>query len=146
MSRAASRDGLSVTGISQDNIRVNPNVMKEHTLVVPDPDAWSTHLAAARQNLGSPSSERKLSNIDEADMKFRNHRDSFTMAHSRLICSGVFDPSFSHTGTRSQLRRSECTPRTMRPRYANTHIDQNLSQNLETHRVTVLLEILRCRS
>lgn len=97
MSRAASGDGLSVTGISQDNIRVNPNVMKEQTLIVPDPDAWSTHLAAARQNLGSPSSERKLSNIDEADMKFRNHRDSFTMAHSRLICSGGVRPElFAH--------------------------------------------------
>ncbi|KAF1355699.1 hypothetical protein EJ07DRAFT_158325 [Lizonia empirigonia] len=97
MSRAASRDGLSVTGISPDNISVNPNVMKEHTLIVPDPDAWSTHLAAARQNLGAPSSERKLSNIDEADMKFRNHRDSVTIAHSRLICSGGVRPElFAH--------------------------------------------------
>ncbi|CAN9130742.1 unnamed protein product [Alternaria alternata] len=35
---------------------------------------------------------RKLSNLEEADTKFRDHRDSVAIAHSRLVRSGAVSP------------------------------------------------------
>ncbi|KAF1933016.1 uncharacterized protein M421DRAFT_53318 [Didymella exigua CBS 183.55] len=96
MSRATSHEELYGPPLPVDNGANSP----EATLVVPDPVvpvAWSAHLAAARRKLGVPSKERKLSNVEEADLKFRNHRDSVTLAHSRLInSSGVRPELFAH--------------------------------------------------
>ena len=40
---------------------------------------------------------RKLSNLEEADTKFRDHRDSVTIAHSRIVHSGGVSPElFAH--------------------------------------------------
>lgn len=43
---------------------------------------WSNWLVSARQKLGETSPERKFSSVDE--LNFRGHRDSVTLAHSRL--------------------------------------------------------------
>ena len=97
MSRAASHDESSEPLVSRD-IRIDdPITSLEAALVVPDPEAWSAHLIAARRRLGVPSPERKLSNVEEADLRFRNHRDSLTLAHGRLIdSSGVRPELFAH--------------------------------------------------
>ena len=72
--------------------------MMYQLLVVPGSDAWSAYLVTARRKLGASSPERKLSNVEEADVKFRNHRDSVTIAHSRLIHSGGMRPElFAHS-------------------------------------------------
>ncbi|KAF2633567.1 hypothetical protein BU25DRAFT_444271 [Macroventuria anomochaeta] len=92
MSRAASHDDSSAIALPQVTSLDDAAPLTEQTLVVPDSDAWSAHLVAARRKLGAPSPERKLSNVEEADLKFRNHRDSVTIAHSRLIHSGGVRP------------------------------------------------------
>ena len=96
MSRAPSQDETSDTPSTQDVSLEDPVTPAEQSLVAPDPEAWSAHLVAARRKVGVPSLERKLSNI-EGDLKFRNHRDSVTLAHSRLIhSSGVRPELFAH--------------------------------------------------
>ncbi|KAH6616875.1 hypothetical protein C7974DRAFT_319122 [Boeremia exigua] len=65
--------------------------------VVMNQEIWPDHLMTARRTLGVPCPERKLSDSEEADVKFRNHRDSVTLAHSRLIHSGGVRPElFAH--------------------------------------------------
>jgi hypothetical protein len=40
---------------------------------------------------------RNLSDLDEADTKFRDHRDSVTIAHARIVHSGSVSPElFAH--------------------------------------------------
>ncbi|KAL6702784.1 hypothetical protein ACN47E_000968 [Coniothyrium glycines] len=39
-----------------------------------------------------PNGGHMLSNFDEADLRFRGHRDSVTIAHSRLLRSGAVSP------------------------------------------------------
>lgn len=97
MSRAASHDESSEPVVSRDIPNDNPTQSLEAALVIPDLEAWSAHLVVARRKLGVTSPERKLSNIEEADLKFRNHRDSLTLAHGRLIdSSGVSLELFAH--------------------------------------------------
>ncbi|KAF3051018.1 hypothetical protein E8E11_005952 [Didymella keratinophila] len=97
ISRAASHDELSEPVVLRDIPVDNPTTSLEAAVVVPDPEAWSAHLVAARQKLGVPSPERKLSNVEEVDLKFRNHRDSLTLAHGRLVdSSGVRPDLFAH--------------------------------------------------
>jgi hypothetical protein len=64
-----------------------------HTLVVPDSEA---QLSAGRKSKQAVA-VRKLSNMEEADLRFRGHRDSVTIAHSRLVHSGGVSPElFAH--------------------------------------------------
>ena len=88
MSRAASQDEFEAIAPLRDTSPGNSILPTERMLLVPDQDAWSAHLIAARRKLGAQSPERKLSNVDEADLKFRNHRDSVAVAHSRLVRAG----------------------------------------------------------
>ncbi|KAJ4310408.1 hypothetical protein N0V94_008465 [Neodidymelliopsis sp. IMI 364377] len=96
-SRAASQEHLETMEASQMTSSEEYTAPVEHPLVDPDPDTWSAHLAAARRKIGEPGPARKLSNIDEADLKFRKHWDSVTIAQSRLIQSGSVRPElFAH--------------------------------------------------
>lgn len=106
MSRAAFQDGSS-TAASVQKIPFEGTVATtDRPLVVPDPDAWSSHLVAARRKLGAPIPERMLSNIEEGDVKFRNHRDSVAIAHSRLIHSrGVRPELFAHRDSLSMAKK-----------------------------------------
>ncbi|KAF9696895.1 hypothetical protein EKO04_004971 [Ascochyta lentis] len=92
MSRAHSQDWFSATRPPQDMSLDTSALPTEQTLAMPDSDAWSAHLVAARRKLGASSPEQGLSNLDEAEMRFRNHRDSVTIAHSRLVHSGGVKP------------------------------------------------------
>jgi hypothetical protein len=62
----------------------------EQSLVMPSVEV--------RERKTKPSAGvRKLSNLEEAETKFRDHRDSVTIAHSRLVCSGGLSPElFAH--------------------------------------------------
>jgi hypothetical protein len=64
----------------------------------PGQEAYSAYLIAARQNLDIGSSDRKLSNVEEANFHFRTHRDSMSLARTRrLIGSGGVRPElFAH--------------------------------------------------
>ena len=49
---------------------------------------------------------RNLSNLDEADTKFRDHRDSVTIAHARLVHSGSVSPElFAHRSSVSLKKK-----------------------------------------
>jgi hypothetical protein len=90
MSRATSQEGINAAASPHETLLDTTST--EQSPVLMDPDAWSAHLVAARRNIGKTSPACKLSNIDEVDVKFRNHRDSVTITHSRLIQSGVVKP------------------------------------------------------
>lgn len=92
MSRAASQDGSCAVTFPRGTSCDDTAFSTEQGLLVLDPDAWSDHLVAGHQKLGAPNSERKLSNMEEADVKFRNHRDSVAIAHSHLIHFGGVRP------------------------------------------------------
>ncbi|KAJ4376484.1 hypothetical protein N0V83_001768 [Neocucurbitaria cava] len=64
--------------------------LAETTLAVPHVDTPPHHLLVDsdhKQNVKVPPpiEARRLSNMDENDLKFRGHRDSVTIAHSRLL-------------------------------------------------------------
>jgi hypothetical protein len=65
----------------------------EHSLVVP-----KVEILHGKGRKTKPAGvSRKLSNLEEADTKFRDHRDSVTIAHSRLVHSGGVSPElFTH--------------------------------------------------
>jgi hypothetical protein len=64
-----------------------------HSLVVPDSEVQP----GAGRKSNQAVAVRKLSNMEEADVKFRGHRDSVTIAHSRLVQSGGISPElFAH--------------------------------------------------
>jgi hypothetical protein len=65
------------------------------TLAVPDPEATSGTLTGRRMK--QAAAPRKLSNLEEADLKFRGHRDSVTLARTRILQSGGVSPElFMH--------------------------------------------------
>lgn len=91
MSRVASHDNSSEPVVPKDVPNDDTTITLEAP-PVPDPEAWSAHLVTARRKLGVPCPDRKLSNVEEADLKFRNHRDSLTLAHGRLVDIGGVRP------------------------------------------------------
>jgi hypothetical protein len=71
-------------------------------LVVPDPDGHRS----AGYNTKQLVAVRQLSNMDERDWKFREHRDSITIAHARLVHSGGVSPElFAHRDSVSMARK-----------------------------------------
>jgi hypothetical protein len=88
MTRAVSCEEIplqeTMEGIPPDNTQ---------SFLVPDPDVQP----GAARKMKQAVVVRKLSNMDEADLKFRGHRDSVTIAHSRLVQSGGISPElFAH--------------------------------------------------
>lgn len=106
MSRATSNDNFSEPTLPRDTFLDNPSTRAGQTLVVPNPEAWSALLMKARRKRGVSSPERKLSNVEETDLKFRNHRDSVALAHSRLVQAGVVRPElFAHEDPGKMAKR-----------------------------------------
>ncbi|KAH6872137.1 hypothetical protein BKA58DRAFT_139655 [Alternaria rosae] len=85
------RDALQVTPPHVPVAGSSPP--SEHSLVVP-----SVEIPHSRGRNTKPAPMiRKLSNLEEADTKFRDHRDSVTIAHSRIVHSGgVSSELFPH--------------------------------------------------
>jgi hypothetical protein len=63
-----------------------------------DLEAYSAYLIAARQSLNSGDSDQKLSNVEDANFHFRTHRDSMSLARTRLLIGsgGVRPELFAH--------------------------------------------------
>jgi len=78
-------------------------------LVVPSPEIPSTHpgyLTSASRRVRKPPSLRRLSNMDDADLKFRGHRDSVTLARSRIFNAGGVSPElFMHRDSVSMAKK-----------------------------------------
>jgi hypothetical protein len=61
---------------------------KRASLVVPDPDATISRSGSRSTSTRSLPSDRRLSNVDDSDVKFRGHRDSVALARSRIFNAG----------------------------------------------------------
>jgi hypothetical protein len=61
---------------------------KRPSLVVPDPDATISRSGSRSTSTRSLPSDRRLSNVDDSDVKFRGHRDSVALARSRIFNAG----------------------------------------------------------
>ncbi|CAN9108130.1 unnamed protein product [Alternaria sp. RS040] len=84
LTRTVSSEGISVQDALQDTPQAGSPPL-EQSLVVP-----SVEIRGRKTN--SSVGVQKLSNLEEADTKFRDHRDSVTIAHSRLVRSGAVSP------------------------------------------------------
>ncbi|KAH9872130.1 hypothetical protein J1614_006392 [Plenodomus biglobosus] len=60
----------------------------DQSLAVPDPNGRQTRTTHIKQKRTQGPALRKLSNIEDADLRFRGHRNSVTIAHSRLVRTG----------------------------------------------------------
>ncbi|KAF2799954.1 hypothetical protein K505DRAFT_370591 [Melanomma pulvis-pyrius CBS 109.77] len=83
--------------------------LKHNSLVVPDPKAHTKrpgYLIGASGRIRKPPSFRRLSNMDETDLKFRGHRDSVALARSRILNAGGVSPDlFMHRDSVSLAKR-----------------------------------------
>lgn len=76
------------------------------TLVVPDPEAPLLVPTGVFRKMKQPPAMRRLSNMEESDMKFRNHRDSLTLARSRIFNAGGVSPElFRHRDSIAMAKR-----------------------------------------
>ncbi|KAF2006921.1 hypothetical protein P154DRAFT_558868 [Amniculicola lignicola CBS 123094] len=79
------------------------------SLVLPDPGAATKrpgYLIGASRGVRKPPQDRRLSNVDESDMKFRGHRDSVTLLRSRMVTSsGISLELFMHRDSVSMAKK-----------------------------------------
>ncbi|KAJ4350534.1 uncharacterized protein N0V89_009155 [Didymosphaeria variabile] len=61
-------------------------------LIVPDPEARPASLPTLHNDSKKPLEDRRFSNIDDSEVRFRGHRDSVTMARARLLANGRVSP------------------------------------------------------
>ncbi|KAF2244144.1 hypothetical protein BU26DRAFT_522847 [Trematosphaeria pertusa] len=67
------------------------------TSAIPDPDATMRTLTGVGRRVKGPPADRRLSNMDESEMRFRGHRDSVTIARTRMFDVGGISPElFMH--------------------------------------------------
>jgi hypothetical protein len=92
MTRVASREDINLGDALREELPGDEQdwTLPSEQLVVPDPEV--SRLPGSSRSLRQSGALRKLSNIEEADLKFRGHRDSITIAHSRLLHSGGVSP------------------------------------------------------
>ncbi|KAF1837087.1 hypothetical protein BDW02DRAFT_190561 [Decorospora gaudefroyi] len=91
MTRAGSCDKISIGDTMQYTPRhaaQDSSPLSSPSRVVPDAEAPAGVAGKTRQALDV----RKLSNIEDEDLKFRGHRDSVTIAHSRLMHASDVSP------------------------------------------------------
>ncbi|KAH7400992.1 hypothetical protein DE146DRAFT_654585 [Phaeosphaeria sp. MPI-PUGE-AT-0046c] len=109
LTRAPSREQLEIdTFIQTSNVEPNQDWVTplENALNVPKCDTRSTQMLNTNRKSRQAPTYRKLSNIEEADLKFRGHRDSVTLAHTRLMHSGGLSPElFAHKDSISMARK-----------------------------------------
>ncbi|KAH8707105.1 hypothetical protein GQ44DRAFT_715929 [Phaeosphaeriaceae sp. PMI808] len=96
-----SPQGSSFTG------KQNWLLPSEGALAVPESEIQPSKRVTSSTRRAKPfPAYRKLSNIDPSDLKFRGHRDSLTLAHSRLVRSGGISPElFTHSSSISIAKK-----------------------------------------
>jgi hypothetical protein len=94
-SRLASSQRCRSDSFADDEDTFEEQEYKQNTLAVPDPDAPSNrpgHFVGSHRRMRKPPSLRRLSNMDEADFKFRGHRDSVALARKRILIADNVSP------------------------------------------------------
>lgn len=109
LTRAPSEDEAPLVDASQEDspeVKEGWVVPLEDALLVPDPEMQSTHILNASRRMRHIPVVRKLSNVDDAELKFRGHRDSVTLARTRLLYHGGVSPElFAHRDSVSMARK-----------------------------------------
>ncbi|EAT90367.1 hypothetical protein HBI56_048670 [Parastagonospora nodorum] len=109
LTRAPSEEQIPLVDTLQDGPPERKQgwvVPLEKALSIPDPDLQSTRLLNATSRLRAIPTIRKLSNVDDTDLKFRGHRDSVTLAHTRFLRTGGVSPElFAHRDSVSMARK-----------------------------------------
>ncbi|PSN67412.1 hypothetical protein BS50DRAFT_574111 [Corynespora cassiicola Philippines] len=79
----------------------------QEPLMFPNPEAGTARkLLTPNRGTKRPPSFRRLSNIEENEMKFRGHGDSVALAHSRVINAGGVSPGlFKHRDSVALVRK-----------------------------------------
>jgi hypothetical protein len=107
--RAPSEKEVPLADASQEDpteVKESWIVPLEDALLVPDPEMQSKRILNARRRMRNIPVVRKLSNVDGADLNLRGHRDSITLAHTRLLHSGGLSPElFAHRDFVSMARK-----------------------------------------
>lgn len=115
MTRTASKEEVSFSDALNDTrpqFAEHLSPVLEQALIVP----YGEVRAGGGYNMKTAIGFRKLSNIEEADTRFRGHRDSVTIAHSRLVRSrGISSEPFARrdsisTGKKRTRARNHATP------------------------------------
>jgi hypothetical protein len=111
LTRAASQEKLSLEDAFQEGIRAVPQdwvAPLEDTLLAPNLGIQCTRPHNANRRLRQMPVISKLSNGDGDgdDLRFRGHRDSVTLAHSRLMHTGGISPElFARKDSVSMARK-----------------------------------------
>jgi hypothetical protein len=106
ITRVVSREDINLGDTLQDELHRDKQdwTFPSEQLIVPDPEG--SRLPGSSRSLRQSGALRKLSNIEEADLRFRGHRDSVTIAHSRLLYSGGVSPElFAHRDSVSMAKK-----------------------------------------
>ena len=105
ITRTASKEEISFSDALNDirpQFAEHLSPVLEQTLVVPDGEVR----VGGERNMKTAIGFRKLSNVEEVATRFRGHRDSVTIAHSRLVRSrGVSSEPFAHRDSVSVARK-----------------------------------------
>jgi hypothetical protein len=84
-SRPPSQDESEPTNKLQVNKLKYSGGGTTEALAIPDPEAKLGTIATLPDKFKKSQTDRRLSNIDDSERKFRGHRDSVTIARSRLL-------------------------------------------------------------
>jgi hypothetical protein len=132
--RTASQEEISLN----DTLQEGPSIVSqdwimplEDTLVVPDTSIQSTGLYNTDRRLRQMPAIRKLSNIEGDDLKFRGHRDSVTLAHSRLMHTGGISPEL--------FTRKDSVALARKRLYARNHA-VSAANNMKARRANISLD------
>ena len=98
ISQSPSRDEASDSNDERLSTSSDASSLQGKPHEAPDLEGYSAYLIAARQILNSGDSDRKLSNLEDANFHFRTHRDSMSLARTRLLIGsgGVRPELFAH--------------------------------------------------
>ncbi|KAF1921178.1 hypothetical protein BDU57DRAFT_427151, partial [Ampelomyces quisqualis] len=109
LTRAASQESLTLGKAAQEGpseVDLDWVSPLDDALVVPTPPVQSTRHLNAQGRPWTMPKVRKLSNVEEVDFKFHDHRDSLTLAHARLMHTGGVSPElFTHRDSVSLAKK-----------------------------------------
>jgi hypothetical protein len=87
--RAASEEEIEIEEALQHSLPPSQHSWTTHR-VGPDPEVQPTRFFSPDRRMCHTTAARNFSNLEDTDIKFRGHRDSVTLARSRLLHSSDF--------------------------------------------------------
>ncbi|KAL1591908.1 hypothetical protein SLS60_011500 [Paraconiothyrium brasiliense] len=119
-SRPPSHDKPGSVGKLRANSRKNSD--EDTVLDVPISKAKLTISTTSSNKSKKPLADRRLSNVDDFEVKFRGHRDSVTMARSRLLAHRRVSPEVLEFSTTAKKRMHANNRGISEEEIANTNI------------------------